>query len=437
MNAEDKLARQRLSVLELAERLGNVREACRQRGVSRTQFYEYKRRFQTHGIEGLKDLPPIHKTHPQTTPPEVVARIVELSLANPTRGCNWLHDRLQLEGVSVSAPTIQAILNKHELGSRYARLLKLESQAYQHEIELTPEQVAWIEKANPCFRERHVESSRPGELLCADTFFVGTLKGVGKVYLHAVVDTYGSYAFGYLHTSRQPEAAALVLHNDVLPFYQQHGLTVGAVLTDNGREFCGTETHPYEFYLALNDIEHRRTQVRSRRPTASWSVSTARPSMSSFGSPFAPPCMSRWRRSRPTLTAGWWSTTPSARIKAIGTWANARSRRSCHTWKAFAKKVKNTTETYAVKHEHIPDGELEIKRGMAVFARDGQVGHIDDVVVDPVNGNITGIIMREGHLWGAREVVVGIGHVKSIEYDGVYLKSTKTQVSAYPMVHAH
>jgi len=262
MNAEDKLARQRLSVLELAEQLGNVREACRQRGVSRTQFYEYKRRFQTHGLEGLKDLPPIHKSHPQTTPPEVVERILALSLAHPTRGCNWLHDRLQLEGVSVSAPTIQTILNKHDLGSRYERLLKLESQACQHEIELTAEQVAWIEKANPCFRERHVESSRPGELLCADTFFVGTLKGVGKVYLHAVIDTYGSYAFGYLHTSKQPEAAALVLHNDVLPFYQQHGLTVDAVLTDNGREFCGTETHPYELYLALNDIEHRRTKVR-------------------------------------------------------------------------------------------------------------------------------------------------------------------------------
>jgi transposase InsO family protein len=183
-------------------------------------------------------------------------------MANPTRGCNWLHDRLQLEGVNVSAPTIQNLLNKHDLGSRYARLLKLESQACQHEIELTPEQAAWIEKANPCFRERHVESSRPGELLCADTFFVGTLKGVGKVYLHAVVDTYGSYAFGYLHTSKQPEAAALVLHNDVLPFYQQHGLTVGAVLTDNGREFCGTDSHPYELCLALNDIEHRRTQVR-------------------------------------------------------------------------------------------------------------------------------------------------------------------------------
>jgi len=63
MTAEEKVARQRLSVLELAQALGNVSEACRQRGMSRTQFYEYKRRFQTHGLEGLKDLPPIPKDH--------------------------------------------------------------------------------------------------------------------------------------------------------------------------------------------------------------------------------------------------------------------------------------------------------------------------------------------------------------------------------------
>ncbi len=263
MNAETKIAQQRLSVLELAQSLGNVAEACRQRGVSRTQFYEYKRRFQTHGMAGLKDLPPIHQTHPQTTPPEVVDRLLAVSMENPTRGCNWLHDRLLLEGISVSAPTIQGILNKHEMGSRYERLLKLEARALQEAVELTPQQVVWLEKANPSFRERHVESSRPGELLCQDTFYVGRLKGVGKVYLHAVVDTFSSYAFGYLYTSKQPEAAALVVHNDVLPFYQARDLPVKAILTDNGREFCGTETHPYELYLALNDIEHRRTKVRS------------------------------------------------------------------------------------------------------------------------------------------------------------------------------
>jgi len=256
------LARQRMSVLQLAETLNNVSEACRQRGVSRTQFYEYKRRFQTHGMEGLKDLPPIPKSNPLTTPPEQVERILALSLEHPTWGCNKLCDSLALQGIKISYPTIQNILNKHEMGSRYERLLKLEERSLSHQIELSPQQVAWIEKANPCFRERHIESSRPGEVLSQDTFYVGVLKGVGRVYLHAVVDTYGSYAFGFLHTTKQPEAALAVVHNDVLPFYQDKGLQVDAILTDNGREFCGKDTHPYELYLELNDIEHRKTQVR-------------------------------------------------------------------------------------------------------------------------------------------------------------------------------
>lgn len=262
MNAEEKIARQRLSVLELAEALGNVSEACRRRDISRTQYYEYKRRFQTHGLAGLKDLPPIHHSHPQTTPPEVEERILALSLDHPAWGCNRLSDWLKLDGVGVSAPTIQKILNRHQMGSRYDRWLKLEQQYSQEAIELTGEQVKFLEKQNPAFRERHVESGRPGELLSQDTFLVGTLKGVGRVYLHAVVDTYSSYAFGFLHTSKMAEAAVAVLHNDALPFYQERDIVVGAVLTDNGREFCGRDSHPYELYLALNDIEHRRTRVR-------------------------------------------------------------------------------------------------------------------------------------------------------------------------------
>ncbi len=259
----EKLARQRRSVLERAQALGNVTPACRQRGVSRTQFYEYKRRFQEQGLEGLTDLPPMHKTHPQTTPPEVVERLLTLSLQYPGWGCGKLSDYLRLQGVAVSGPTIQDLLTKHGLGSKYERLPRLEEQALKEGIELTAEQVALVEKANPCYRERHVESSRPGELLCQDTYWVGSFKGVGKVYLHSVVDTYGSYAFGFLYAGRIPEAAVAVLHNDVLPFYQERGLAVGAVLTDNGREFCGTASHPYELYLALNDLEHRRTKVRS------------------------------------------------------------------------------------------------------------------------------------------------------------------------------
>lgn len=79
-SAEKKLARTRLSALELAKELGNVAEACRKSGISCSRFYEYKRRFQTHGFAGLVDLPPIAKNHPQTTSEEVSGKILELSM---------------------------------------------------------------------------------------------------------------------------------------------------------------------------------------------------------------------------------------------------------------------------------------------------------------------------------------------------------------------
>ena len=261
----EKLARRR-NVLQLAQALGSVSAACRRSGMDRTSFYDWKRRVQTHGLEGLKNLPPAHKTHPMTTPVEVVERILALSAVNPAWGCVRAAHQLELEGVRVSSPTVQGILIKHGLGTKYERLLKLEEHMATEPIQLTPEQIRLIEKANPAFRERHVESSRPGELLAQDTFYVGDFKGLGKVYMQAVVDTFGSHGFATLHTSERPETAALILHNEILLFYAERKIAVGAVLTDNGREFCGTDAHPFKLYLALNDVERRRTRVR--RPQA-------------------------------------------------------------------------------------------------------------------------------------------------------------------------
>src|SRR5215213_2999018 len=179
MKAEHKLARQRLSVLELAEALDNVSEACRRRGISRTQFYEYKRRFQTHGIEGLKDLPPVHKSHPMTTPREVQEKIVTLSLSRPGWGCNRVSDQLKkLEGISVSAPTVQNILNKEGLGTRYERWLKLEEKTAQKEIELSAEQVAFILRSKTPALGRDMSSpAGPGSSLTRTSSSWGTLKG--------------------------------------------------------------------------------------------------------------------------------------------------------------------------------------------------------------------------------------------------------------------
>jgi transposase InsO family protein len=226
-------------VLELAQALGNASAACRRASMEGASFYVWKRRFQTHGLAGLKDFSSAHHSHPQTTLPEIVERILAISEEHPARGCNRLSDYLKLQSVAVSASTVQAILTKHGRGSEYERLRRLEARHLQEGVALTAEQVAQIEAANPPFKERHVESSRPGELLAPDTFYVGQLKGVGKLYLHTVVDAYGSVGFGYLSPGKLPEAAAAVLHNDVLPFYADRRLAVSAVMTDNGREFCG------------------------------------------------------------------------------------------------------------------------------------------------------------------------------------------------------
>jgi hypothetical protein len=181
MNPQERIARHRLSVLERAEALQNASAACRQRGMPRTQFYDYKRRCELQGLEGRKDLPPIHQSHPQTTPDAVVERILAVSLAHSAWGCCRLEAHLKLDGVAVSSPTIPSILIKHELGTRFQRLLKREDQAAEEGFELTPEPIRAVEQANPAFGERHIESRRPGALLAADTFSVGPFKGVGTV----------------------------------------------------------------------------------------------------------------------------------------------------------------------------------------------------------------------------------------------------------------
>jgi transposase InsO family protein len=116
------------------------------------------------------------------------------------------------------------------------------------------------EQYNSYFEKLYFGPRRPGELLAQDTFYIGTLPGVDRVYLYAVVDTFSSFAFGFLHTSKVPEGAVAILHNEVLPFYREKNIPLGAVQTSNGREFCGQEMHLYELYLAFNDVEHRHIQ---------------------------------------------------------------------------------------------------------------------------------------------------------------------------------
>lgn len=181
MTAKEKLAQKRLTLLQLAEKLRNVSEACRHHGVSRSQFYEYKRAFQEKGFEGLIDRPPIPKTFANETPSEVKEKVIKLSLDHPAWEPVRISDHLRLQSITVCPSTVRNIWLKEGMETKYKRLLRLEEEKNGKDVDLTEEQIKLLEKANPCFRERHVESPYPGYLLSQDTFMVGTIKGIGRI----------------------------------------------------------------------------------------------------------------------------------------------------------------------------------------------------------------------------------------------------------------
>ena len=264
MTTRKKVARRKLSLLELATELGNVSKACTIMGYSRQQFYEIRRNFQTFGSEGLLDrLPGARGPHPNRVDETVEAAILEYSLAQPTHGPLRVAQQLVLRGVQVSAGGVRGVWSRHDLLTRHARLLRLERAVREQSLPLSDEQVRALERFSPEFRERHIEARHTGDLVAVDTFLVGTLKGVGRVYLQSVLDCHSRYAWGRLYTTKLPVTAVHVLNEDVLPLFEAHAARIETILSDNGREFCGRpDRHPYELFLQLEGIEHRTTKVR-------------------------------------------------------------------------------------------------------------------------------------------------------------------------------
>ena len=266
MTANEKVAQRKLSMLELAQELKSVSEACRIMGYSRSQFYEIKRAFQTGGLEALLDRPPVPRSNPNKIPSELEKEIVDLSIEHPAWGQQRIADEMALREKGVAATTVRNIWIRNDLVTRYKRMLALEERSSVEGFHLTEEQIRLLERHNPEFSERHVETHYPGYLLCQDTFYVGTLKGIGRLYMQAVIDTYSSFAFAKLYTTKIAITAADIMNDRVLPFFIKEDIVINAVLTDNGKEYRGKkEDHPYELFLALNDIQHRFTKVGTPR----------------------------------------------------------------------------------------------------------------------------------------------------------------------------
>jgi len=260
----EKVVKHKLGLLNLAEELGNVSKACRIMGMSRDTFYRYREAKEIGGVEALfeknRKKPNLHNRTDEATEAMVVAYALEA----PAHGHQRASNELRKRGIFISGSGIRGVWLRHGLATMKDRLHSLEKKVAEEGLILTEAQVVALEKKKE-EQEAHgeIETQHPGYLVSQDTFYVGTLKGVGRIYQQSVVDTYSKVAFCKLYTMKTPITAAEILNDRVLPFFEEQGMGVIRMLTDRGTEYCGnTETHDYQLFLALNDIEHTRTKTK-------------------------------------------------------------------------------------------------------------------------------------------------------------------------------
>jgi transposase InsO family protein len=260
-----RIIKHKVGLLNLAEELGNVSRACKTMGLSRDTFYRYKTAVEQGGVESLFD-----KSRRQPNLKNRVDDLTEQSVLThaidyPAHGQLRVSNELRKAGVFVSPSGVRSIWLRHGLANFKDRLKVLEAKVAEQGLILTEAQVAALEKKRQDDEfNGEIETAHPGYLGSQDTFYVGTFKGVGRVYQQTFVDTYSKVAFAKLYTTKTPITAADLLNDKVLPFFTEEQLPMLRILTDRGTEYCGrAETHDYQLYLAINDIEHSKTKVRS------------------------------------------------------------------------------------------------------------------------------------------------------------------------------
>ncbi len=265
LHSNEKIIKHKVGLLNLAEELDNVSKACQIMGFSRDTFYRYKAAVEENGVEALIEQSRRKPNIKNRIDPQIENAVVEFAIEFPAHGQVRVSNELRKRGVFVSPSGVRSVWLRHNLACFKDRLKALEAKIAKEGIVLTEAQVQALEKKKDDeIAHGEIETVHPGYLGAQDTFYVGTLKGVGRVYQQTFVDTYSKTAQCRLYPTKTPITAADLLNDRVLPFYEQHQLPLLRVLTDRGTEYCGRpESHDYQLYLAVNDIDHTKTKAKS------------------------------------------------------------------------------------------------------------------------------------------------------------------------------
>ena len=315
-------------------------------GYSRDSFYRFKELYEKGGELALKEISR-HKPIPKNrVEPVVEQAIIEMAIEYPAYGQVRVANEMTKRGQFVSPTGVRSVWVRNDLQTFGRRLKALEARLAQNAgMVLTEQQVRAMEKARQ-EKEAHgeIDTAHPGYLGAQDTYYVGTIKSIGRIYGQTFIDTYAKVAFVKLYDRKNALVAADMLNDRVLPFYEEQGVPLLRILTDRGTEYCGNrEHHEYQLYLAVENIDHSKT--KAHHPQTNGICERFHRTMQDE---FYSVCTPLSRNCRPTSIAGCGSTMSSGRI--LGSTALAKRRCRPFWIQSICRRKSNSTACRVALH---------------------------------------------------------------------------------------